>query len=111
MNFNSATKMKSSCKCKAHLLFEEVPLLQSQGVSLGDNRNNIHHFTETSHELYIQRPKTEDKGEIDVMDCTGLHINHQRAKTTQNIHALRCDTHSKNAWAWKDYSRNVFTDV
>ncbi len=56
----------------AHLLFEEVPLLQSQSVSLSDDRNDVHHLTKTSHELHIQRPKTEEnyKGERDVMEWT-----------------------------------------
>ncbi len=56
----------------AHLLFEEVPLLQSQSVSLSNDRNDVHHLTKTSHELHIQRPKTEENytGERDVMEWT-----------------------------------------
>lgn len=52
-------KDKHEAPDKHYLLFEEVPLLQGERVCLGNDWDNVDHFTETSHEFYIQRPQTE----------------------------------------------------
>lgn len=44
--------------CRSYRLFKEVPLLQGEGVSLGDDGDDVDHLTETPHELHIQRPQT-----------------------------------------------------
>lgn len=46
----------------SYRLFKIVPLLQGERVGLGDDRDNVDHFTETPHELHIQRPQTGGKG-------------------------------------------------
>ncbi len=42
-----------------YLLFEEVSLLQGECVCLGDNRNDVHHFTQVSHKLNVNWPQTK----------------------------------------------------
>lgn len=42
----------------SYRLLEEVPLLQGEGVRLGDDRHDVDHLTEAPHELHIQRPQT-----------------------------------------------------
>lgn len=45
----------------SYRLFKEVPLLQGECVSLGDDGDDVDHLTETPHELHIQRPQTEGR--------------------------------------------------
>lgn len=42
----------------SYRLFKEVPLLQGERVSLGNDRDDVDHLAETPHELHIQRPQT-----------------------------------------------------
>ena len=53
--YTSATGV--GCARRQYLLFEEVSLFQSQSVRLGDDRNDVDHFTEAPHELHIQGPQ------------------------------------------------------
>lgn len=41
----------------SYCLFEVVPLLQGQRVSLGNDGDDVDHLTEAPHELHIQRPE------------------------------------------------------
>lgn len=43
-----------------YLLFEEVPLLQSECVCLGNDGDDVDHLAETPHELHVERPQTEE---------------------------------------------------
>lgn len=45
---------------RCYLLFEEVSLLQRECICLGDDWDDVDHFTQTSHEFDIKRPKTEE---------------------------------------------------
>lgn len=40
-----------------HSLFEFDLLLQGHGVSLGNNRDDVHYLAEVLHELQVQRPQ------------------------------------------------------
>lgn len=56
---NNAEISQGIIKNECYLLFEEVPLLQGECIRLSDDRDNVDHLTETSHEFYIQRSQTE----------------------------------------------------
>lgn len=45
---------------RCYLLFEEVSLLQRECICLGNDWDDVDHFTQTSHEFDIKRPKTEE---------------------------------------------------
>lgn len=48
---------------ETYLLFKEIPLLQGERVGFGNDRHDVDHLAEASHELHVQGPQTGHRQE------------------------------------------------
>lgn len=55
----SSSRDRKGTKRPAHPLLEFRFLLQGHGVSLGNDRDDVHHFAEVFHELKVKRSQAE----------------------------------------------------
>ena len=65
--------------------FEGVPLLNGEGVRLGNNWNYVHTVVETFHELDVNRPQAMMKRERDGNLITGTKVEDKSQSLAQEI--------------------------